>query len=67
MFTDAEDTKIVGGERAPHHYPYQISLQIKTQVYIAFLPLGGRRWTHNCGGSIVTKYHVITAAHCVVG
>ena len=63
-----EQSKIVGGERAPNHYPYQISLQIKPPFYLAFLittsPDG---WAHNCGGSIVTQKHVVTAAHCIKG
>jgi trypsin len=46
--------RVVGGGPAPEGtYPYIISLQYN-----------GR---HNCGGSIVSKNYVITAAHCVDG
>ncbi|NP_001166071.1 serine protease 133 precursor [Nasonia vitripennis] len=50
-------TRIIGGETVNiQDYPYQISM----------------RWTygvpkpmHFCGGSIVSRYHIVTAAHCV--
>eukprot|EP00091_Calanus_sinicus_P000700 TRINITY_DN10627_c0_g1_i1.p1 TRINITY_DN10627_c0_g1~~TRINITY_DN10627_c0_g1_i1.p1 ORF type:complete len:120 (-),score=21.94 TRINITY_DN10627_c0_g1_i1:16-375(-) len=46
--------KIIGGEEAPlHEFPWQISLRA----------LG----IHICGGSIINKNQVITAAHCVKG
>merc|ERR1739838_599272 len=46
--------KIIGGEEAPkHEFPWQISLR----------NLG----SHICGGSIINKNQVITAAHCVEG
>lgn len=57
--------RIVGGEAAQRAYPYQISLQVKVPVYIAVLH--SRDWQHNCGGSLVTRRHVVTAAHCLDG
>ncbi|XP_071637581.1 chymotrypsin-2-like [Temnothorax longispinosus] len=50
------DTHIVGGRFAkPGEVPYQVSLQrIRTE-------------RHFCGGVIVDQYHILTAAHCVVG
>lgn len=61
-----QESRIVGGETAKKIYPYQISLQVKVPVYIAFFPTGRKEWMHNCGGSILTPTCVLTAAHCVV-
>merc|ERR1711915_949108 len=48
------DGRIIGGvEAPPHEFPWQISLR----------NLG----SHICGGSIINKNQVITAAHCVEG
>lgn len=59
--------RIVGGEKAPRPYPYQISLQVKvTKTVFGFFSTGRKEFMHNCGGSIVTKNCVVTAAHCVV-
>lgn len=57
----------MGGERAPADYPYQVSLQVQLPFYIAFFQPNNDGWAHNCGGSIVTTRHVITAAHCLRG
>lgn len=63
-----EESRIIGGKRAkPGEYPYQISIQVKPSTYIATLFYSPSGWAHNCGGSIVSKRHVVTAAHCLVG
>lgn len=44
--------RIVGGRDAEiNQFPYQISLRLYNQ--------------HICGGSIISKNYIITAAHCV--
>jgi len=48
--------RVVGGEvAAPHSWPWQISLQYRS----------GSRFYHTCGGSLIKKGWVMTAAHCV--
>jgi len=48
---------IVGGvEAIPHSWPWMVSLSSN---------YGNGRHGHFCGGTLVTKYHVVTAAHCV--
>ncbi|XP_034034844.1 transmembrane protease serine 2 [Thalassophryne amazonica] len=47
----APSTRIVGGtDAAPGAWPWQVSLQINNQ--------------HLCGGSIITLYWIVSAAHC---
>ncbi|XP_058822548.1 chymotrypsin-1-like isoform X1 [Topomyia yanbarensis] len=61
---DEEQTKIVGGDIAKEPVPYQISLQV---LINSFYGLGPETWTHNCGGSIIAPYYVVSAAHCLDG
>ncbi|XP_042350965.1 elastase-1-like [Plectropomus leopardus] len=48
--------RVVGGEVAsPNSWPWQISLQYKS----------GSRYYHTCGGTLIERGWVMTAAHCV--
>lgn len=47
--------RITGGAQAtPHQFPYQVGLIIITSKGITF-----------CGGSLISRTTVLTAAHCV--
>jgi len=49
-------TRVVNGEDAkPHSWPWQISLQSD----------GSGRWSHVCGGTLISSEWVLTAAHCI--
>ncbi|XP_027715615.1 chymotrypsin-C [Vombatus ursinus] len=49
-------TRVVGGEDAtPHSWPWQISLQY----------LYDGTYRHTCGGTLISRQHVLTAAHCI--
>lgn len=48
-------TRIIGGQPTTEPIPYQVSLQVLVHI----------NWKHFCGGSIIGKSHVLTAAHCV--
>ena len=53
-FTPIIEGRIVGGsEAAANQFPYQAALFPHT--------LGGKIF---CGGSIISAYHLISAAHC---
>lgn len=53
--TDAILNRIVGGTKAePGEFPYQVRLNIRS-----------RRGSSLCGGVIIDKRHILTAAHCM--
>ncbi|KAL2091015.1 hypothetical protein ACEWY4_013278 [Coilia grayii] len=53
---EVSSERVVGGSVAtPHAWPWQISLQY----------LSGGRYHHTCGGSLIRRGWVMTAAHCV--
>jgi len=53
---DAGANRIVGGEEAtPGEWPWVVSLEMRDS--------GGG--TYSCGGAILTKTHILTAAHCL--
>uniref|UniRef100_A0A8C6Z4Q9 Peptidase S1 domain-containing protein n=1 Tax=Nothoprocta perdicaria TaxID=30464 RepID=A0A8C6Z4Q9_NOTPE len=44
-------SRVIGGEEAvPHSWPWQVSIQISDE--------------HVCGGAVLAKEWVVTAAHC---
>lgn len=57
------DERIVGGQTArPNQFPHQISIRKKISVN------GTIGWFyHRCGGSIISRRWIITAAHCTQG
>lgn len=54
------DTKVIGGEKAPDAYPYQLSLQIPSTKF-NIIP---RNFSHFCGACILSENYFLTAAHC---
>ncbi|KAM7293502.1 hypothetical protein ISCGN_026632 [Ixodes scapularis] len=53
------NTEIVGGmDATPLEFPWQISLRLVQN--------SGTPGQHFCGGSIINKQHILTAAHCIL-
>lgn len=46
-----------GGETVYGHHPWQASLRAKKQG----------KSVHWCGAVLISKYHILTAAHCLIG
>jgi hypothetical protein len=59
---NAQDARIVGGEKSDRMYPYQISLQMQKKNggggggFFSFLqPSSSSNYSHFCGGSIMNE------------
>jgi len=56
LLVGAQDVRIIGGDAASQPIPYQVSLHYQPP---------GQNARHICGGTLISKKHVLTAAHCI--
>lgn len=53
VFANTSNVKVIGGDSVNiAQFPYQVSVQV-----LEF---------HACGGSIISKQYILTAAHCIM-
>lgn len=57
--------KIVGGQNAPNHYPFVLSLQYN-KITPSFLFMPGKNWSHFCGATIVRENFFVTVSNVLV-
>lgn len=51
--------RIIGGRKTRYgDYPWQVEIKAYDKVK--------HRHRHRCGGALISEYHIVTAAHCVV-
>ncbi|KAM4562523.1 chymotrypsin-like elastase family member 2A, partial [Odontesthes bonariensis] len=54
-FPPAVSRVVAGEDVSPHSWPWQVSLQSDSRG----------RWTHVCGGTLISSEWVLSAAHCI--